>query len=302
MEYRFSLDHGSKKWPCPSCDKKTFVKYVDQEKKEYLADHVGRCDREINCQYHYPPKLYFQSQLEPNKTLVFKKIAATTKQPKKAVSYIPNKLMEQSLKGYDKNNFYQYLVNQLGVEVASTLSNTFKIGTSKHWKGANIFWQVDHLGKVRTGKVMLYDTNNGKRVKKPFNHIHWVHSILQKQSTQKYYLNQCLFGLHQLNTNGTSKVIAIVESEKTAILMTAFMPQYIWMATGGLSNLSLDKFEPLRYRKLILYPDLNAFDKWQDKIQDLKALNCQIKISNLLEAMASTKEKNQGYDLADYLV
>jgi rubredoxin len=45
---------------CPACGaKKVFVRYVDTETGRYLADHVGRCNRESNCGYHFKPKDYF---------------------------------------------------------------------------------------------------------------------------------------------------------------------------------------------------------------------------------------------------
>ncbi len=53
------------------------------------------------------------------------------------------------------------------------------VGTSKHWPGACVFWQTDINGCVRTGKVMLYDAESGKRVKEPFNHVSWAHSLMK---------------------------------------------------------------------------------------------------------------------------
>ena len=55
--YRFILDKSSKKFPCPVCMKKTFVKYISLETGEYLAGNYGRCDREANCNTHKLPPL-----------------------------------------------------------------------------------------------------------------------------------------------------------------------------------------------------------------------------------------------------
>src|SRR5690554_1484771 len=53
--YRYKLDKSSKKHNCPQCEKKRFVKYIDEETGQYLPDHYGRCDREDECNYHNPP-------------------------------------------------------------------------------------------------------------------------------------------------------------------------------------------------------------------------------------------------------
>ena len=42
---------------CPQCGRKEFKPYVNLA-GEPLARECGRCNREINCQYHLPPKEY----------------------------------------------------------------------------------------------------------------------------------------------------------------------------------------------------------------------------------------------------
>ena len=57
-----------------------------------------------------------------------------------------------------------------------------------------------------------------------------------------FQLRQYLFGGDQLAGFATGDPAAIVESEKTAILMSALMPDYTWLVTGGLSNLNATMF------------------------------------------------------------
>ena len=46
---------------CPECGRKgAFVRYIDTETGEQLADNVGRCNREDSCGYHYKPRDYFR--------------------------------------------------------------------------------------------------------------------------------------------------------------------------------------------------------------------------------------------------
>lgn len=302
-QYRYSLDKSrpSKKWPCPQCNKKKLVRYIDTNTNDYLPEEVGRCDREGKCQYHLTPNQYFAlnggDQKPPNKPK--KRFIPPKRIP---TSYISHKLVQASLRAYKKNHFVLYLHSLFSEEVVNNLIQKFKIGTSKHWIGANVFWQIDEKGKARTGKVMLYNSKTGKRVKKPFNHIDWVHSLLKKKNKQDFHLTQCLFGIHQIIEEDNTKLIGIVESEKTAILMSAIQNNYLWMATGGLSNINYMKLKPIMGRKIIFFPDLGAFDKWKVKANDLIKQGFQIKLSNVLEENATEEARNDGYDLADYFI
>ena len=58
--------------------------------------------------------------------------------------------------------------------------------------GATIFWQVDKQMKIRTGKIILYEPNTGKRVKDSWPNVTWVHSTIR----QDFGLSQCLYGEH----------------------------------------------------------------------------------------------------------
>lgn len=297
QQYNYILEpyNGTKsRFTCPNCGaKQSFAKYIDSETKEYLSDYVGRCNREEKCGYHYKPKQYFDDNQITEFKPQFKPQKPTIQ---KEPDFIEAGLFTQSLKAYDKNNFVSFLNTLFDTEVVNELVARYYIGTSKKWNGATIFWQIDEQMKVRTGKIMLYNPETGKRVKEPYNHFSWVHKEINKPD---FSLNQSLFGLHLMK--GNRKPIAVVESEKTAIISSVYLPDFIWLATGGLNNLSKSRFEPLRGRKVVLYPDLGAFDKWSEKTKELKSI-CSISISDLLEQVATEKERDGGFDVADYLI
>ena len=54
-KYQYILEKGSKKYHCPDCKRKTFVRYTDTETGNYLPEQYGRCDRESKCSYHLNP-------------------------------------------------------------------------------------------------------------------------------------------------------------------------------------------------------------------------------------------------------
>ena len=49
---------------------------------------------------------------------------------------------------------------------------------------------------------------------------------------------------------------------KTAIICAAMMPQYLWLATGGKSGLTSERLSSLKGRKIIVFPDIDAFKDW----------------------------------------
>jgi len=123
-----------------------------------------------------------------------------------------------------------------------------------------------------------------------------VHSVLKEP---EFVLKQCLFGEHLLIDK--TKPVAIVESEKTAIIASIYLPQFIWLAVGSLTNLNAEKCSVLKGRIVTLFPDLNGFDKWSSKAKELSHLT-RFTVSDLLEHKATDAARQQGFDLADYLV
>jgi hypothetical protein len=291
----------SSRFTCPSCHKnRQFVRYIHTLTKEPLAPHVGRCNREQKCAYHYTPTQYLATQraiLPLRKTL--KKLPKPINYPPKTISYIPVSLFKSTLQKYDSNHLVTYLKTRLGPHKTQQLITRFFIGTSKHWPGATIFWQIDSQGRIRAGKIMLYDPIEGRRVKTPFNHISWTHQALKIAS---FHLSQTLFGAHQLVHAPLEQPVALVESEKTAIIATAYWPDFIWLATGSLNGLTPERCAPLQGRKVILFPDQGAYQTWQQAAQMLgKQLGICLRISPWLEEYASHLRLEKGADLADCL-
>lgn len=146
---------------------------------------------------------------------------------------------------------------------------------------------------------MLYNAITGKRIKESFDHIHWVHKLINQPD---YELKQSLFGEHLLKDK--TKHVAIVESEKTAIIASNYFPQFIWLAVGGKDGLNLEKLQSLNGRKVVLFPDLKYFEKWSGKAKDFndRMIGTQFSVSDFLETNATEQERAEGWDIADYLI
>lgn len=306
-DFKYILEKNSKKHICPACGKKRFVRYIDSSTGDYLPAQYGRCDREVNCSYHLNPfnDNYKSEKSDMNVSQFFPrkingKASSGLAAIPKAVSFIPVEVFKQSRTSYRQNHFIKYLSSLFDTETVTRLIGLYHIGTSKHWPCATVFWQIDQQGNIRSGKIMLYNPDTGRRVKELYNHISWVHTALKLPD---FNLNQCFFGEHLLNTDN-SKPVAIVESEKTAVIASVYFPQFIWLAVGSLSNLSAERCKCLSYRKVLLFPDLNGFDKWSAKAKEISHSipGLRFEVSDLLEQKAMESDKSKGLDLADFLI
>lgn len=269
--------------------KKEFTRYLDVYSGDHLADHVGKCNRHDKCGHHYTPAQYYQD----NKHLTTQRPTPTTKVPPKApiqpTSYTSRIHFFDSQDSYDKNSFMRFLVSHFGQAKAEHLKRAYMLGTADHWGGSVVFWQVEDNGLIRGGKVMGYDATTGKRMK---DQVTWVHTLL---GIQDYNLRQVFYGEHLLSYN--QKPIALVESEKTAIVASAYYPQFTWMATGSATGLSEYKCRRLKGRVVVLFPDAGLFDQWQ-KI----GLRYRWHSDDSIEKRFLQGEIPLGYDLADDLL
>lgn len=348
-DFKYTLDPSSKKFVCPDCEKKRFVRYINVKTKEYAPEEFGRCDREQNCGHlnvptrqnnwylidfleltkisdkaykavdknavvHFLPisqikdinesRCWLPKWLITEKKIPFSSAESKsidsgtsytrpTKKPKPEVSFHSMELLGEMFNTDSlADNFTGFLYSIFDADEVVKVKSKYRItGTNNPWDKATIFWQIDKNENIRCGKVMQYDVTTGKRIKKPYSRINWLHSVMK---IENYNLDQCLFGLHLTNTDGNN-TIAIVESEKTAIIMSITAPEYTWLATGGLSNLKLEKLDPISTRQIVLYPDKGAYDQWDKIAEEAKKKHFKIQTSDLLER-ANIED---GTDIAD---
>ena len=305
MAYRFILEPYkgvSTRHICPNCHRKScFARYIDTDKQIRFPDYVGRCNHEQKCGYNYTPKMYFEENPDVKERLndEYRPVAKPIKVEPPPPSFIEPKMMQLSMNHYEKNNLYQFLKTNIGRSAASELMQRYNVGSSKHWTGATVFWQVDISGRIRTGKVMLYNPENGRRIKESHNYITWVHSLLKKE---KFNLKQCLFGEHLLPSD-SHRTVALVESEKSALIASHFLPQYLWIATGGKNGaFNREAISVLKNRQVLLFPDLGATDYWRGKMEMMQRLGIEVSLFDFMENNATDEERNAGYDIADFLL
>ncbi|MCD4697864.1 MAG: DUF6371 domain-containing protein [Bacteroidales bacterium] len=330
-EYQYILEKGSKKYNCPECSKKTFVRYIDTETGDYLPDQYGRCDRESKCTYHLNPyedeyvkMIWKQEQGQYSKNL--KPYKPNVKYKPEPV-FIPVEVFKQTLSGYEKNIFIQNLVNHIKypfeiLDIEKVIS-LYNLGTVQNGyrTGAITFPFIDKNNNIRTIQVKQFDKTNHT------NGTDFLHSIIEKHHQKKnerlpdwfeaYQNNEikvsCLFGEHLLSKYPYNPV-ALVEAPKTAVYGTLYfgLPEtpetLIWLAVYNKSSFSFDKLKVLQGKDVFTFPDLskdgNTFKEWETKAKEYESRlpGTRFIFSDLLEQLAPGRDKSEGNDLADYLI
>jgi hypothetical protein len=83
-------------------------------------------------------------------------------------------------------------------------------------------------------------------------------------------LKQCFFGEHLI---GSGKPIAIVESEKAAIIMSECNPAFECIGAGGSNGLTYEKCKVLKGLDVTLFPDQGKYKEWKQKAEEINLLN-----------------------------
>ena len=211
----------------------------------------------------------------------------------------------------------------------------YRLGRSRD--GGVIFWQIDEHDVLRDGKIMYY------REDCHCDHDHkptWVSYLLKRngQLPEEFKSEHCLFGLHLISPpklggvrgglnermfldepsgraerrpplappNLGGEVIAVVESEKTAVIMSEVKPEYVWLATGGKTELNVAKLKPLAGRKVILFPDTDengqTYREWYEVAEAATdVFGHPFTVSSILEQRATKAQKAAKIDIVDLL-
>jgi len=319
--YKYSLN-SKEKFTCPDCGAgNRFVKFMDNQTGLYLDGDFGKCDRIDSCGYESRPENSFIDESECN------------------VKYRSHNLYDSSVlnenienyRKYDKPNiFFIGLIKLFGFDKTQQAIDLYKLAT--FWDGAIIYFYIFN-GKLKSAKIMWYDENL-HRIKYDKNetdykirdnnyrkHIQWLHNVNYHSDNGNFYhgnevddFDLCtpLFGWDLLK--GNDKTICLVESEKTAVIMSIVYPDFIWLATGGLQNLQPFKFPDYNNRKWLFFPDLGnnkdvtIKDYWikqVDKISENYSFTV-CKFIDFIPPQITNDRLNkciaQGYDIADFIL
>jgi hypothetical protein len=144
----------------------------------------------------------------------------------------------------ERCELYLWMCRSFGERRASEAWRKYCMTTDYH--GNAVFWYVNADGEICKDKIVKY-RSDGHRDK--------AFGGGSRFKVADGYTERCYFGSHLA---GSESRVVVVESEKTALVLSLFTG-YVVMATGGKSNLrDADG-------NTVLLPDMDAREEWARK-------------------------------------
>jgi hypothetical protein len=102
------------------------------------------------------------------------------------------------------------------------------------------------------------------------------------------------------------KTVCVVESERSAVILSELFPEYVWMAYVTTAHLRPELFAPLLGHKVVLFPRTDPTLSNFLFFKDLAAIVRQeyeidISVDDTLEKRATPDQKSRCIDLVDFL-
>ena len=210
---------------------------------------------------------------------------------------IPMTIVTNYIDLHREDQLRNYLNSILDPLVLEGVWHEYGVGIARD--GRPIFFYYDRAGRCRNGKIMRY-TKDGHRDRKTDGSILAIPSLLQRSGHLPAIATYSglLFGEHLLAQYSNSPV-ALVESEKTALVGTAINPEFVWLATGGVNNNNGRPTALLSGRMVTVFPDADATEKWHEKYDSMPGW----KISDICYRVAQERGPEWSKcDLADIVI
>lgn len=275
-EHKYILERyktRASRYTCPHCGRAhCFTRYINGETGQHLAEECGKCDHESSCGYHYPPRDYFRDHPKGEEEQKLERpVVKLPPAPPPLYMTMPMEYVTSRM-GED-GALVPWLRSKFQVdEMVKAVCGQYLIGTTSagtYQSQPVIFWYVDADGVVHDGKIMWFKVN-GHRDQTRLN---WISHRLV--SSGRWPANaktrKCFFGEHLLKARPEA-VVCIVESEKSALFCALLYPKYLWLATGGCSQLDADLCKVLKGRRVIFYPDSGQLDKWRKAMEQVSGV------------------------------
>lgn len=170
-----------------------------------------------------------------------------------------------------RNTFIDFLLTLFDSPKVAAAVERYCIGGDSQCR--TIFPNIDQEGRCVGGAVIPYLPNGHRDKSKGASNIHA--ELKRKDKTHPTQADQVLFGSHLLRLYPSASV-GVVESQKSAVILSIIHPQIVWVATAGMTNFNERLLFPIYDRNVVAYPDVNGVQVWTQRAKDLPFKNIRI--------------------------
>ena len=171
----------------------------------------------------------------------------------------------------NRNTFVDFLLTLFDKPKVAAAVQRYFIGGDSH--GRTIFPNLDQEGRCVGGAVIPYLVNGHRDKTKGLSNIHA--ELRQRDKTLPTQAHQVLLGSHLLRLYPTASV-GVVESQKSAVILSIIYPDVVWLATAGMTNFNARLLAPIYDRNVVAYPDVNGVKVWTERAKDLPFKNIRV--------------------------
>lgn len=245
-----------------------------------------------------------------------KRTAPTPPTATAAPDYLTTEQVRAAHAHAEETALFAWMAQEFGESATSFIFSVYMVGASKHTAPngyrAAAFPYIDTAQRVVDCKLFHIDPTTGSRKtaaplrswtdregKQQELRSSWALAEMNADRRRRNLpeLNRakwCNFGDHLLPERPTAEV-ALVESEKTALIAALTYPDKIWIAVGSKNNLTPERCKPYIGREVILFPDRdnyndkprkdgNGIEKgWRTLARELTAAGLRLRIDTTTE-------------------
>ena len=277
-DFPWSLEtHPISKLDCTECGAKKSVRGFSDRNGNNIPN-TGICERKNSCGYNVRPNS------EQTKAILSQPF--TPKPEPKAVEIIfPDKKLLAKIEQMEKDhssNFHIFCVS-LGIPLSHL--KKWGVGTDGN---KTVFIHRNKEKRIANAKFSQY-LPSGKRDKA-------INSFSLRQPADKSTkYGMPLYGEHRLDVE-RKKIVLVVESEKTAVIISYYYPDYDVVACGAANGLSAEKLAVLFGCIIYWLADADKAGRENSSLKVLRAYQQNFEFVDLFP------DRNDGTDLADAII
>ncbi len=289
------IRYSNNRTPCPECKARAWAGYISFNGQQTDPTKYGYCHA---CRVCKQPLTTGGTRYAPPQSKPATRLVSPETRSDTASTTSP---------------LHTFLAQLAGRDMTSHLRQ-WCVGTDG--ESRTVWHYVNYYGDHVTSKGMLYGTD-GKRDKRtpPRYAVRRSDGRIERLTKEDGY-STCLYGecflrdgmslidyrTGAVHTYSRSTTIFLVESEKSAVLGSFMLPQFVWVATGGVSGLGNKNTSLWKGRTVVVLFDADNAGK-DGAVQAMDTLT---------QAGASVKKADpnnvfgsdvpNGFDIADYFV